>query len=275
MAVPGFSSLTGPKKVGDLKPVNGAKTPKMSTTSFRLMIFGNKGDPMLVKNDDTLKTFCPEAYAEFGGEESIEELAIGYQESLAHWYMTCDSEHKYEMDDYPLASGRGYIVFTSSGLSKGVTLTDSGAVGTEDIPVAMPKSSYFISGNASARDFKVKDFTVVNGAKTPKISPSSFRLLFFGKKSGEMMLVKENEYLADFCPAAYAKYGAEESIEEFALGYSESDNHWYMSCDSGKEFIMDDYVIKAGEGFEIFCSSGLTKGATITLPAALEAPAVE
>ena len=245
------------------------------------MAFGTKGDPMYVKDDETLKTFSPEAYAKYGGEDSIKELAFFYAESGTnpnHWYMTCDTDREFVMDEYPLTEGRGYSVFTAGALSKGVTLTDSGAVGTLPLPIAMKKSTYVISGNATPCDFKIKEFTVKNGGSSPKLSASNFKLLFFGKKSGEMMYVKENDYLATFCPEAYAKFGGEDSIKEFALFYAESGtnpNHWYMTCDDNREFVMDDYVIKAGEGFEIFCAGALSKGATLTIPAALEAPAAE
>ena len=39
--------------------------------------------------------------------------------------------------------------------------------------------------------------------------------------------------------------------------------------------VMDDYVIQAGEGFTVFCGGALQKGATFTIPAAIEAPAAE
>ena len=241
-------------------------------------MFGKNSNPMYVKDDETLKTFSPDAYAEYGGDESINEQAFFYAESgtnPGHWYMVCDTARKYVMDEYPLVQGRGYLVFCGSSLTKGATLTDSGAVGTEDLPIAMTKSTYLISGNATPRDFKVSEFTAKNGGTNPKLSATTFKLLFIGKNSN-MLYVKDNAYLAEFCPEAYAKFGGDGSINEFALFYAESGtnpNHWYMVCDGDREFVMDDYVIKAGEGFEIFCGSSLTKGATLTIPAALESPA--
>ena len=278
--MPGFNAISGAKKLSDLNVKNGGTTPKLNASTFKLMIFGKNSNPMFVKDDETLKTFSPEAYAKYGAVDSINELAFFYAENGTnpnHWYMTCDTGREFAMDEYPLAEGRGYLVFTASSMTKGATLTDSGAVGTLPLPIVMKKSTYVISGNATPCDFKLKEFTVKNGGTTPKLSASTFKLLFIGKNSN-MLYVKDNTYLAEFSPEAYAKYGAEDSINEFALFYAESGtnpNHWYMTCDSNREFIMDDYVIKAGEGFEIFCASSMTKGVTLTIPAALEAPAAE
>ena len=236
-------------------------------------MFGKDGNTLFVKADETLKTFSPEAYAEFGGEDSIKELAFYFYQTDGHWYMTCDSERKYAMDDYPLDQGRGYIVFTSSALTKGATMTDSGAVAVGDLPIALTKSTYFLSGNAMPCDFFLKEFTAKSGSAT-KLSASTFKLLFFGK-DGNMQYVKDNARLAEFNPEAYAEFGGEGSIKEFALYFYQADSHWYMTCDTERKYVMDDYVIQAGEGFTVFCSSALTKGATFTVPAAIEAPAAE
>ena len=284
--MPSFTAITGTKTLDEFTAKNGVTTPKLSGTTFKLMMYGSKGNPLYVKDDTTLQQLFPDAYAKFGskdpeGHDSTKELSFFWAEggvNPGHWYMTCDTDREFNMDKYPLEQGRGYIVFCGSSLSKGVKLTESGAVGTADLPIKMAKSTYMLSGNIAPRDFKIKEFTVVNGVSTPKLSATTFKLLFFGVKSGNMMYVKDNTYLQEFCPKAYAKYGAEDSIKEFALFYAEggtNPQHWYMTCDDEREFIMDDYVIKAGEGFEIFCGSSLTKGVTFTLPAALEAPAAE
>ena len=236
-------------------------------------MFGKDGNPMYVKADETLKTFSPEAYAEFGGEESINELAFYFYQTDGHWYMGCDSGRKYVMDDYPLDQGRGYIVFTGGALQKGATLTDSGAVATGDIPIVLPKSTYFLSGNAMPCDFKLKEFTAKSG-NAIKLASTNFKLLFFGK-DGNMQYVKDNERLATFCPDAYAEFGGEGSINEFSLYFYQTDSHWYMGCDTERKYVMDDYVIQASEGFTVFCGGALQKGATFTIPAAIEAPAAE
>ena len=238
-----------------------------------MLMFGKNGNPLFVKDDETLKTFSPEAYAEFGGESSIEELAFYFYQTDGHWYMTSDSGRKYQMDNYPLDQGRGYIVFTGAALQKGATLTDSGAVAQGDLPIALPKSTFFLSGNAMPSDFKLKEFKAVSG-NTIKLSSANFKLLFFGK-DGNMQLVKDNERLAAFCPEAYAEFGGEGSIEEFALYFYQSDSHWYMTSDTARKYVMDDYVIQAGEGFTVFCGAALAKGATFTVPAAIEASAAE
>ena len=164
-------------------------------------------------------------------------------------------------------------MFTGAILQKGATLTDSGAVAVGDLPIALPKSTYFLSGNSMPRDFQLKEFKAESGNAT-KLTSSNFKLLFFGK-DGNMQYVKDNTRLAEFCPEAYAEFGGDESINEFALYYYQADSHWYMACDTSRKYVMDDYVIQAGEGFTVFCGAILQKGATFTVPAAIEAPAAE
>ena len=88
-AVPGFTAISGAKKLSDLSVKNGGTTPKLNASTFKLMIFGKNSNPMYVKNDDTLKVFSPDAYAKYGAEDSIKELAFFYAENGTnpnHWH---------------------------------------------------------------------------------------------------------------------------------------------------------------------------------------------
>ena len=95
---------------------------RFSSSNLNVIFFGADGGPQYVKNDETLKTFCPEAYAAFGQPDSVSNLQF-YNDKGNGWYLVADSGKSYKMDDYPIAAGRGFNVLVGSHNDQGVKVT--------------------------------------------------------------------------------------------------------------------------------------------------------
>ena len=231
-------------------------------SNFNIIFFGENGNPMLVKNDTTMRDTeeFQAAYAAFGKPESTTELTFGIRSG--HWYLVDDSSRDYQMDNYPVAPGRGFNIH-NAGHSAGVELTFAGAVANEDYKVTVPDSTYALSGNSMPVDVALKDLTV-ESIDSSTFRQSNFNLIFFGS-NGNPMKVKDDDQMRDTeeFQAAYAAFGKPESTTELTFGIRSG--HWYLVDDSSRDYMMDDYVIKAGRGFNIH-NAGHSAGVRVTVP---------
>ena len=237
---------------------------RFSLGNMKFIFFGADGNPLLVKNDETLKTFCPEAYAAFGGEDSKTELSFGYYRTTG-WFLASDSGRTYPMDNYPIIPGRGFNVYVS-GHEDGVEITSSGEVSQSDFTVTVPNDTFQMIGNAMPTDCKLKDITVESLSGT-RFSLGNMKFIFFGA-DGNPLLVKNDETLKTFCPEAYAAFGGEDSKTELSFGYYRTTG-WFLASDSGRTYPMDDYPIAAMRGFNVYVS-GHEDGVKVTIPSPLQ-----
>ena len=256
MTVGTFINLTGetmPLKEFAIKSLSGTR---FGLSNFQLIFFGQTGDPMAVKDDETMKTFCKDAYDALGESN----LTFGYYRTTG-WFLADDSGRTYPMDDYPIAPGRGFIAL-NSGHADGVEVTFSGQVSKIDNDHTVPDGTYMLIGNSMPTDIALKDITIESLSGT-RFGLSNFQLIFFGQ-TGDPMAVKDDEQMKTFCPEAYAALGE----SNLTFGYYRTTG-WFLADDSGRTYPMDNYVVKGGRGF-IALNSGHADGVKVTVPSPLQ-----
>ena len=76
--------------------------------NFYIAFFNSLGDPGVVSDDETMQTFSPDAYSQWGDRD------LRFWTDKEHWYLTADTGKTIQMDNYPIASGRGFSIYVGS-----------------------------------------------------------------------------------------------------------------------------------------------------------------
>ena len=250
-----ISDETMPLKALAYKVVS---TGRINSGSFNIIFFGSNGSISKVGEDETMKTFCKDAYDNLASSE----LRF-YNDGGKGWYLVDDENSKaYPMDDYPIAPGRGFNVYVS-GPKDGVELTSSGAVPSKDLTIVIPNASYHMFGNAMPTDIKLEDvaYKVVS---TGRINSGSFNIIFFGS-DGSIAKVGTDETMKTFCKDAYDNLASSE-----LRFFNDGGKGWYLVDDENdKAYPMNNYPIASGRGFNIYVS-GPKDGVEVTIPSPLQ-----
>lgn len=231
---------------------------RINKGSFNIIFFGSNGSIAKVGTDETMKTFCKDAYDVL----STSELRF-FNDGGKGWYLYDDADNKnYPMDDYPIAPGRGFNI-SVSGPADGVQVTSSGAVPEKDLKVVVPDASYHMFGNAMPTEIKLEDITY-KVVSSGRINKGSFNIIFFGS-NGSIAKVGTDETMKTFCKDAYDNLASSE-----LRFFNDGGKGWYLYDDAdGKAYPMDKYPIAAGRGFNISVS-GPADGVEVTIPSPLQ-----
>ena len=257
--------------VGGTNPSTG-KPIALTRANNSIKFFGSDGAMQKIKNDTTLEAFNKTAFDTFKSDTA--ELIFVYVDAQKHWFLYQDSTYAYPMDDYPLVAGRGYLLYAANALGFGANMTDSGAVRDESVTVTIGRNSRTMAGNIAPCDMKLKEFTIVGGinpstGKPIALTRANNSIKFFGS-DGAMQKIKNETDLETFCKAAYDAYKSDTA--ELIFVFVEAKAHWYLYQDSGYQYPMDDYVIKAGRGMIPFAANALGFGMDFTMPPAIQRP---
>ena len=100
--------------MGDFTAVNAVEGHDFQPGDFEIQFLGDDGSTAVV-TEETMGAFCPDAL-EYEGED----LAFNYVEEMGGWFLTADfASFSYEMNDYPVAAGRGFFLYTHYGFKDG------------------------------------------------------------------------------------------------------------------------------------------------------------
>lgn len=264
MVTPTFTAITGTViRLKDVMLESGNATV-LGGGNNTVYLFGNAGDPLLIVDDEVLEEFSPAAYAEFGDPTDEYGVEFTFVASSGHWYLKADSSYKYLMDDYPLADGIGLYLKASRTLARGMTMTATGALNTEDIEIEAGKDEYAMTGNATPVPLKLSEFIIASGNATV-LGGGNNTVYLFGN-AGDPLLITDDEVMEDQFPDAYAEFGDETDEYGVEFTFVESTAHWYLKADSTYKYPMDNYPIAAGQGLYVKASRTLAKGLTFTIP---------
>ena len=98
--------------------VKAVKSGRFNKGSFNIIFFGSNGSVAKVGTDETMKTFCKDAYDNMASSE----LKF-FNDGGKGWYLYDDATAKaYPMDKYPIDAGRGFNL-SVSGIADGVEVT--------------------------------------------------------------------------------------------------------------------------------------------------------
>lgn len=249
-----FINTTGESiTLKEIKVATDSGSGTFRRTNFFLQFFNSIGNPSLVSEDSVMETFSPSAFASFGTGE------LRFWTDKSHWYLDADTGKTIVMDDYPIAPGRGFNIYVGSLGSAGVNVTFSGSVDPEDTTIQPANSTFFLSGNATPSEIKLKDVILT---RTGTLRRTNFFFQFFNSV-GNPSLVSEDATMATFSPTAAAQWGDGE------LRFWTDGTHWYLDADSSKTIQMDEYPIASGRGFNIYVGS-VTGGVKVTLPSPIQ-----
>ena len=223
--------------------------------NFFIQFFNDGGSPATIAQDSVMSNFCLTASETW----PTGDLKF-WSDNKKHWYLDSDTGKTIEMDNYPIAAGRGFNIFVGSLGDVGVNVTFAGAVDDQDTFLTPANSSYFLAGNSRPTELKLED--LVLGA-TANLRRNNFFIQFFND-GGSPATIAQDSVMSNFCLTA---------SETWPTGdlkfWSDNKKHWYLDSDSGKTIEMDKYPIAAGRGFNIFVGS-VSGGVTVTIPSALQ-----
>ena len=108
-----FQPITGDATLKDL--VAKGALGEFQPGDFEIQLVGLDGSTAAV-TEETMGDFNYEAYEAFDGED----LAFCYVEEMGGWFLTADfGDFSFEMNDYPVAAGRGFFLYTHTDFTDG------------------------------------------------------------------------------------------------------------------------------------------------------------
>ena len=268
MVTPTFVNVDSTKPIAlkDLQ-LKSNNTKTFEAGNNLLEIFGTGGNPQTIAADDQLYTDFPEAYAKFSVNPKA-ELIFTYNGT--HWYLVADTTNEHIMDAYVIQEGQGIYLNCGKTLAKGFKMTSSGAVVDHALPIAVKSGKFAMAGNSTPVDRALSEFVMTSGNTKPFEAGNNL-LEIFGTGGNPQTIAADDQLYTDF-PEAYAKFSVNPKAE---LIFTFDGTHWYLNADTGCEFIMDSYVIKAGQGVYLNSAKTLAKGYTFEIPKPIDTPAAK
>ena len=102
--------------MGDFTAVNAVQGHDFQPGDFEIQLLGDDGSTAAV-TEETMGEFSPDALEAFPGED----LAFCYVAEMGGWFLTVDfGDFSFEMNDYPIAAGRGFFLYTHDEFVDGV-----------------------------------------------------------------------------------------------------------------------------------------------------------
>ena len=260
---------------GSIKLGQIVATPKsgsFTTANFHIMMIGLDGNPRYVKDDAQIAEMTDGTAIKSKYGDSVVKFV--WVTAKNAWYLSDDSaqrDRKYPMTDYPIPHGAGFLIYVDKTLSAGVSLTYSGAVKKEALPLGFGGdgvNEMHVTANIAPTDIKLSE--VVVAANAGSLTTANFHLMMVGD-DGNPRYVKNDAQIDAMTDGAAIKSKYGESVVKFV--WVTAKNAWYLSDDSAqrdRKYPMTDYVIPAGAGFLSYTDKTLVEGVTLTLPSAIE-----
>jgi len=256
-AAPTFNTVSGETlKIKDLVP---SGEGDFDGATFYVITWAANGSPMKAKNDPWIKANCPDLIDEYGNKD----VHLSYDAETGKWWFGNDFDDKnWELTEYEIPAGVGYTYYASSDFEDGLTVTCSGAVATEDVPVEVGSREYIRSGNIAPKDIKVSDLLPEGEGD---FDGSTFYVITWDT-NGSPMKAKNDPWIKANCPDLIDEYGN----KDVHLSYDATTKKWWFGNDfDDKNWELTDYPLAAGQGFSFYASSDFEDGLTVTLPSAL------
>ena len=241
----------------------------MTYVNFKAYMCAEDGESAFV-TEETMACFDQELRDQILAKYEDEDLAFCYVKEEGNWYLAADgasSKRRFCMNNYLLPAGMAVKCEASGGLKGGAKLIYSGQVRVKEQSVICPASGYVLTGNTAPMDMKLGEFSVTSNGTTA-VTYVNFKV-YKVADDGESAFVTE-ETMACFDQELRDQILAKYEDEDLAFCYVKEEGKWYLAADgasSKRRFCMNDYIIKAGEGFKCEASGGLKGGAKIILPA--------
>ena len=218
---------------------------------------------------------APEELEDFLDAHGGDGMEFCYVADEDAWYLSSDgwpTDREYDMSDFPIPYGIGMYLTADGGLIGGACVQFSGVVAPESTDSAnCPAGGYHLTGNVAPADMTIGDFIPVKDG-TVEISFANFFVQLTNTNGETEEVCEENmkgiiseDDMPDFLDAH------EGDGMEFC--YVAADEAWYLSSDgwpTDREYDMTGYPIKAGRGMYLTADGGLTGGAHLVLPSAIE-----
>ena len=261
MSAATFVNVDSTKQI-TLKDLQLTSTKSFSSGNNLLELFGTGGNPQTIVEDEQLYADFPEAYAALSVNPKAEVI---FTFDGTHWYLLADTGCEYIMDTYVIKEGQGIYLNCGKTLNKGLTVTYSGAVTDKALPVDVKSGKWAMSGNSTPVDRALSEFVLTS---TKAFSSGNNLLELFGNSGNPEKIAEDEQLYADF-PEAYAALSVNPKAEVI---FTFDGTHWYLLADTTCAYIMDTYVIKAGQGVYLNCGKTLNKGLTFEIPKPIDTP---
>ena len=259
----------GITKLSEFKPVSAAA---LTAGNFGIIFFKRDGSQRKVV-DDTWLTETYENHEALLKDATVSKgiVRFWFDPSSQNWYLFADNRkpYKFIMNDYPIKQTDGYQVFFNATHGADAHLVYSGEVADAALELDVTPGDYVFSGNVAPADMKLSEFTPVTETG---LTAGNFGIVFF-KRDGSQRKVVDDTWLTE----TYENHEALVKDATVSKGivrfwFDPSSQNWYLFADNRKpyKFIMNDYPIKAGQGFQVFASSAHTGGFQLLLPPAIE-----
>ena len=258
----------GVVKLGDIS-VTSNGTSAVTYANFTAYMCAEDGESAFV-SEETLACFDQELRDQILAKYEDEELSFCYVAEEGNWYLSVDgaaSKRKFCMNNFLLPAGTALKCEASNKVKGGAKLIYSGQVCVKEQSVVCPADGYVLTGNTAPMDMKLGEFSVTSNG-TSAVTYANFTL-YMVAEDGESAFVSE-ETLACFDQELRDQILAKYEDEELSFCYVAEEGKWYLSVDgaaSKRRFCMNDYIIKAGEGFKCEASNKVKGGAKVILPA--------
>ena len=259
------------RTLNDIVPASVAKN-EFTAENFNIIPYDDKGNPLCLGDSDWLwddeELNRIEGWADFMDTYAEKDANFAYLDGK--WYIAQDTAKKYEVGRFPIAVGQGYIVKAGIAHSSGVTTTTSGSVPQADFEKTIGRNKQELTGNMSAVDRTLADFTPVSVAGN-EFTAENFNIIPYDEK-GNPLALGDCDWLWDDEELNTIEGWADfmDTYAEKDVNFAYLDNKWYIAQDTAKKYEVSRFPITAGQAFVAKAGIAHSSGVKLTLPHAFK-----
>ena len=263
-----FDKIAGVNRtLGEFTPVRVSGTQKFRNNNYTLTFYNASGNQRKVMEDTEIARLWPDALLDSTISNKAVVVAWNPDESAAGpagWYLANDySNKKYPLKDYVLSDADGFRVTVAKAFAEGVYLTCSGEVCPEIKTIRIPAGQNTLIGNPTPADVTLGSLTPTRVSGKQAFRNNNFTLTFYDTKGNQRKVCDDTE-IKRLWPAA--QFDAAISNKAVVVAFVENDG-WYLANDySSKNYKLNNYTLKPGDGFKVYAVTGFTGGLDLHFP---------